>query len=75
MLLPLTAQAAVSGDRCTGPCPENADCICGIKDTPLVLVDGVWVKKPADGKKSQSIPAAKKPAVGVKDKAGIESGK
>ena len=51
-----------AAERCKGPCPANADCICGPCDTPLVLIDGKWQKtaKPGAGKSSDVCRASKK---------------
>jgi hypothetical protein len=51
-----------AAERCKGPCPDNADCICGPCDTPLVLIDGKWQKtaKPGAGKSSDVCRASKK---------------
>ena len=64
LLGPISAWAL--DDRCTGPCPNNADCICGPNDIALVKVNGKWVKpavKPLDMSKKTVVEASKVPAV------------
>lgn len=48
-----------AADRCTGPCPNNADCICGPCDDALVKLNGQWTKNPKLGNEAKNSAACR----------------
>ena len=48
------AQGLAADTRCTGPCPNNADCICGPCDEALVKLNGKWTKNPKLGNEAKN---------------------